>query len=286
MPRRSKGARLYRDPVRDVWVIRDGTTFVRTGTADRDQAEKALASYIGRKHEPQPSSDPLIDDVLAVYGRERAPHLFSGGRDVAYSIPALLNHWSGKRTSAITARACRAYKNDGGRRELSVLQAAIKFWHKEYGPLTSVPVVTLPPRGPARERWLTKSEAARFLWEARRTEHLKRFILIGLHTGSRAGVIFALRWDWIDFERGVMRRRSAEDVEKATKRRPPVRVSRRLLSFLRRWKEVDGAAPDGYVVHVRGDASHVSESRGNACARRRVCQGSLPMYSGTLAHPG
>jgi integrase len=190
--------------------------------------------------------------VLAVYGREHAPRTARGGRDVAYAIPCLLNHWSGKRVSAVTARACRTYKGGKGRRELETLQAAIRYWHREYGPLTSVPVVTLPDRGPARERWLTRDEAARFLWEARRTEHLKRFILIGLHTGSRAGVIFALRWDWIDFERGVMRRRDSKEVDGGTKRRPPVRVSRRMLSFLRRWKTADGTASDGYVVHVRG----------------------------------
>lgn len=193
----------------------------------------------------------MIDDVMTVYGREHAPHMAKGGRDVGYTIGSLLAHWSGKRISAITARECRAYKDGRGRRDLSILQAAVRYWHREYGPLDSVPTVVLPPRGPARDRWLTRSEAARLLWAARHIEHLKRFVLIGLHTGSRAGAIFALRWDWIDFERGVLRRRGAGEVDRDTKRRPQVRVSRRLLSFLRRWRDADGGQSD-YVVNYRG----------------------------------
>jgi integrase len=57
-----------------------------------------------------------------------------------------------------------------------------------------VPTVWKPPRSAPRDRWLTRSEAARFLWAARRTEHLKRFIMLGLYTGSRSGVIRNLEW--------------------------------------------------------------------------------------------
>ena len=72
--------------------------------------------------------------------------------------------------------------------------------------------VTLPPKGPPRDRWLTRDEAAKLVWacwryrekqtvhrgqkkgqeidtDKRPLRHLARFILIGLYTGTRAGAI-------------------------------------------------------------------------------------------------
>lgn len=259
MPRRKAGPRLYLDPRRKHWIIRDGTRFIRTGCGEgsRNDAEKALAAYIGRKHTPAPSGNPTIDEILAAYGNEHAPHT-SRPSDIGYTIGSLLNFWSGKRVTDINARGCRSYAaskiKGGARRDLEILRAAVRFWHKEYGPLASVPAVTLPPRGEPRERWLTRGEAARLLWQSRRTEHLKRFVLIGLYTGSRSGVIVKLQWDWIDFERGVMRRRDTGEADKSNKRRPPVRLGTRLLTFLRRWRAMDGGPGDALVVAWRGDA--------------------------------
>ena len=61
----------------------------------------------------------------------------------------------------------------------------------------------------------------RLLWSARRTQHLARFILLGLYTGSRSGVIFGLMWDQIDIGAGVMYRRAAGKAEDKRKRSPP-----------------------------------------------------------------
>ena len=72
--------------------------------------------------------------------------------------------------------------------------------------------VTLPPKGPPRDRWLTRNEAAKLIWacwryreqqtvhrgrhkgqpmatDKRPLRHLARFILIGLYTGTRASAI-------------------------------------------------------------------------------------------------
>lgn len=266
MPRRSAGPRLYLDPARQTWIIRDGKRFTRTGcgAGSRSDAEKQLATYLGDKHKPAPSGDPLVDEVLTAYGREHAPHTARGGRETGYLIGSLLAYWSGKRVSQVTARACRAYKSGGGRRDLETLRAAIRYWNREHGPLKTVPVVVLPPKGAPRDRWLTKSEAARLLWASRRHEHLKRFIILGLHTGSRAGVLFSLRWDWIDLGRGVMLRRAPGEADIETKRRPPVKIGRQLTGFLRRWRRADGGT--GNVVHVAGNAvAHVRRSWQSAC---------------------
>lgn len=269
MPRRSSGPRLYLDPERQSWAVRDGNRFLRTGcvAGNRADAEKWLHAYIGRKHAPTPHGNPLIAEVLTVYGTEHAPHT-ARPKDMGYYIGNLIPFWENKRASEITAKTCRDYAatKRGARRDLEVLRAAIRYWHKNYGPLLAVPVFTLPKKGQPRERWLTRSEVARLLWAARHTEHLKRFILIALHTGSRAGVMFALRWDWIDLDRGIMRRRGPGEADKANKRRPPVKLRRSLVAFLRRWKRLDGDA-SAFVVNFGGYAikSHIRRAWLSAC---------------------
>lgn len=252
MPRRAAGPRLYLDPTRLQWAIRDGTSFVRTGCGpgNRSDAEKQLASYIGQKHKPSPSGDPLIDDVLTAYGREWAPSTARNGSEVGYAIKQLLPHWSGKRVSEINSRTCRAYI--GARRYLETLRAAVNYWNREHGPLTVVPVFVMPPKGEPRNRWLTKCEAARLLKASRRHEHMKRFVLLGLYTGSRASVILSVEWSWIDFERGVMLRRAPGEREDKRKRKPPVKLGKMILSFLRRWRATDEGNGQRTVIHFRG----------------------------------
>ncbi len=81
------------------------------------------------------------------------------------------------------------------------------------------------------DRWLTKSEAARLLRAARPYLHLRRAILLGLYTGSRPGVILALRWDQVDLSAGTLHRLPRGAVEGDKKRAPPVRLGRRLPAF-------------------------------------------------------
>jgi integrase len=278
MPRRKSPPRLWLDRARQQWVIRDGPRFVRTGCpeSDREGAEKQLADYLGHKHKPESGPDPLIADVLMVYAHEHLPHT-RAAQNGLYNVESLARGPLGPlRLSNLTAAACRGYAETkraaAARRDLETLRAAIRHWARERGPIT-VPNVVLPPKSEPRERWLTRSEAAKLLWAARRVEHLKRFILIGLYTGSRSGVILNLKWEWIDVERGIMRRRD-EGERESNKRRPPVRLGRKLLSFLRRWKHQDHGGRATCVVHYDGDpiqklrrswASAVSRS-GVACS--------------------
>jgi integrase len=257
MPRRRAAPRLYLDPGRQQWIIRDGAAFVRTGCveSDRDGAEKRLAAYLAGKHEPARSPSPLIADVLTVYGREHLPHIASA-KNSAYNLASLGTFWADSRVTDITARNCRAYAAErtaaAARRDLEVLRAAIRYWHKNYGPLPAVPVVTLPARAPARERWLTRNEAARLLRAARHTSHLARFILLGLYTGNRPGATLGLTWDRVDLAHGVMYRRATGKAEDARKRTPPVRLGKRILTHLRRWRGLDGIK-NGYLCHYNGD---------------------------------
>ena len=114
-----------------------------------------------------------------------------------------------------------------------------------------MPVVILPDAPEPRDKWLRRQEADRLLGAAQRTEHLKRFILLGLHTGSRTNAILSLTWDRIDLAAGVMMRRGYGESESKTKKTPPVRLGKRILDLLREWRAMDGAHGK-YVVQWNG----------------------------------
>jgi integrase len=104
----------------------------------------------------------------------------------------------------------RVVSEGGARRELEDLRAAINLAIAD-GLTRDTVRVTLPPKGEERDRWLTKSEAARLLlgaWRRREVQtvhsgprkgervvgrwvgrHLARFILVALRTGTRSGPI-------------------------------------------------------------------------------------------------
>src|SRR6185312_12382138 len=75
--------------------------------------------------------------------------------------------------------------------------------------------------------------------------HLRRFVLIGIYTGTRPGVIPKLLWvesptqAWADLEAGVIWRRGKLEKDHRTKRRPMVKIPPRLLAHMRRWKAAD-----------------------------------------------
>ena len=189
MPRRRLPPRLYFDEARGEWVIREGQSYVRTGCAreDIERAKARLHEYLGDQHQPEAGPNPLIADVLLAYTQGHVVHI-AGAKNTSYNISNLAPWWGAIRVDGITAARCRQYAGErsrgGARRDLEVLRAAVRWWAREKG-LSNTPTIVLPPKGQPRERWLTKSEAARLLWEARREPHLRGFILVGLYTGSR-----------------------------------------------------------------------------------------------------
>lgn len=286
MPRPAKPPRLYLSPQDRKWLIRDGSITKRTGCSEDDRAgaEKALAEYIGEKFQPVArESNPAritVQEALTGYGQDHAPNVADPQR-IGYAIDRLSDWWGDHTLAQVRGTTCRGYteaRTSAGvaastiRRELGVLSAAINHWHAEHGPLTSVPIVTMPLPPPPRERWLTRSEAARLLagalgwyeerwcdvetrqelscWRRSRFEinrHAARFILLGIYTGTRHKALLDCQWmpnttgGWIDLGTGVMYRK-AEGATQTKKRQPPVKLGRRILAHLKRWEKIDAAA--------------------------------------------
>lgn len=154
------------------------------------------------------------------------------------------------------------------RRELGVLQAALNHAHSE-GLLIHPIAVTLPEAGEVRDRWLTRSEAARLVWNAE--PHVRRFILLSLYTGRRATAILELSWARVDLDKGTIRFR-ADGEQETNKRRGSIRIPRQLWGHLQRWKCYRGAN----VVTYRGKSVESVKTGIRRAAERAGLEGVTP----------
>lgn len=279
MPRAAKGARLIwrKESVRKdgsirspagYW-IRDGKNLFSTGCSqgETDLAQQKLSEHITKKlktlePERKRGNHPdhvIVADVVSAYLDDKVPSQASP-KAAKSRLNNILDFFGGKYVSDINGKICRAYAEQrttraAARRELEDLRSALKHYKKE-GWVTYAPDIVLPAKSESRVRYLSRSEAARLLWAAwrmrqtwkgqpsdRRTgQHIARFILVGLYTGTRSAAICgaALRptvgRGYVDLNRGVFHRKS-EGVRETKKRQPPVKLPDRLLAHIRRWSK-------------------------------------------------
>jgi integrase len=268
MPRPNSGPRLKWIPKRQIWYVvwyEAGRERLKsTGTADRGQAEEALAAVIGERQRrargagPRDPREVSVAEVLDLYGSEHAPTAADPAR-IGYAIDALLTFWDGKMVAQISKTTCRAYVKHRDRaagtvrRELGTLTAALNFSvHEKL--LERAPHVELPEKPEGKDRWLTREEAAKLLNAARTGRndvrlYLPLFILLGLYTGARKQAILTLRWPQVDLERGRIDFRRGS--RRTNKGRAHIPIPARLMTFLklahpRRVSDV------GFVLHDKG----------------------------------
>lgn len=277
MPRPPEGPKLRPNPKKGgtfyiYWTEPDtGRSRERsTGTRDSAEAHRAFADWLSagggagtgavKWDGPRRAAQASIADVLALYAQEHAAPQLAAADRVGYAIKALVAWWGDRACDAIKPETCRAYVRaraaagvgDGtAARELTVLRAALGYAHKN-GKLVDRPFVELPPKQPGRDRWLTRSEAARLLWESRRDPHarghLPLFILLALTTGARPSALFDLQWPQIDFSRDRIDF-NPPGRKRTTKQRPIISIPRRLRWFLLR---AHARASSPYVLSYRG----------------------------------
>jgi integrase len=225
----------------------------------------------------------LVAEVVALYSQDKATTSGLDAPTFDRFVANLLAWWGARTLADVRRSTCQAYaahrqsqpdarykdpamaprvSSETARRELEMLSAAIGYWHGEDA-LTTRPVVWLPDKPESPRDALTRSQAAALLKAAmgwRKTQdgwerlggsaianraHLRRFILIGLYTGTRHSAMRALLWEealtqaWVDLDKGMIYRRGRGERE-TTKRRPVVKLPRRLLAHMHRWRRLDG----------------------------------------------
>lgn len=301
MPRRNTGPRLKWLEKRKSWYIvwyEAGRERSRaTGSTEQRAAEDALAEFIQERRiaeRPSRPSEPdqvLIADVLELYTTLHAPNAKDPAR-ISYAVDALLPFWGDKHVADITKQACGVYRNRRRRapgtirRELGTLRAALNFAVEEKR-LTVAPTVALPDKPEGKDRWLTRSEAAKLLSVARTGRadtrlYLPLFIVIGLYTGARKAAILSLRWPQVDLQAGRIDFRTPGEV-KTNKRKARIPIPRPLLTMLRLARQ--RGSDLGYVVHDKGRRIiDIGDSRNGSFGRACTKAGLAGVSPHTLRH--
>jgi integrase len=282
MPRRNQGPRLRwldkRECFYIVWTERGRSRERSTGTADRAEAQIALAEFLQKRDRRSGPRDPaaiLVTDVLNEYAQQRGPKIASPER-IGYAVLALTDFFEGNSVADVTPQTCGRYVAKRGRspgtarRELGVLRAAINYAHKS-GRITRPVAVELPERPEARDRWLTRTEAARLI-RATRTPHarlyLPLFVLIGIYTGRRKEAILSLRWPQVNLEARTINFEMSGR-KRTNKRRGIVPISPRLLPHLRRARR--RGTDLGFVLHIDGERiGDIKKGFAAACERSDI----------------
>jgi integrase len=275
MPRPRKAPyvtlKRYGDGRAPTWVIRDGQLTRGTGCHEPDSvgAEKALATYITKKHDPKKALN--AEDVNAIRIVDvcslEIKHISKRKIDQKYKnqlISAIqrIGNWFAKyAVGDLNADLQERYAEErilqpSAYRDLKLLQAAInRCVKKTKGGIQPKFSATLPEAPKSRVRYLTRNEAAAMLWAAWRERkktklpgskgrhtlrHIARYILIGIYTGSRNGdicnasLIPSIDRGYVDLERGIFKRK-ADNKEETSKRQPTIPLPPRLLAHMRRW---------------------------------------------------
>jgi integrase len=276
-----------------MWIIRwteAGRKFEKSTGCDASNIRGARTFYENWLHERRRAArtgpgDPdqvRVADILEDYAREHGGEVDSGAT-LANSIEPLLAFFRDDTIATLTSERVKEYWTwrrahsvrglnrerteveivDRGAgdstiiRELGgTLRPAIKHAINQRRLIPGTYYVPVPQAPPGRDYWITRSEAAKLLWETRRDRrarlHLPLYAMLALYTGARRGAILELTWKQVDLVRGRIdfnppRRKQTK------KRRPVIPVPRSLLAALRR-------------CHRRATCDHVIAYQGKPVA--------------------
>ncbi len=328
MPRKAQRPRLWlRSEHRDrdgslrpaTWLILDRGKHIATRctASQTTEAEKCLAAYLAAKHQPKRQRNDVeeidVADVISIYVDDKRLLDHDAASQIFARLERLNNFWGSKKLSEINGETCREYarhigSEGGARRDLEDLRAAVNHHAKE-GYHRGIVRVVLPPKGKARDRWLTRDEVARLLYVCWRTReyqtvhrgpnkgtlvetdrrplrHLARFILMALYTGTRANAVTTASIkrgegrSFVDLNNDIFYR-LAEGRQATKKRQPPVPIPPRLLAHLRRWR--DKRIVRDFVVEWNGEPIRSSvKTAFNSAATQAGLDGRVTAH--TLRH--
>lgn len=199
-------------------------------TTDLSEARRRLADFI---------AEPAGETVEALVNAYLADKDKTAIRpeNLRFAWKQAQPHFGHLRPDQITRKVCREYVRHRSRlgrqpatirKEIETVRAALRFHKKDAGA-----IFELPRQPPPNDRHLTRDEARRLVKAARKTPHVRAFIVLSLTTAARQSALLELTWDRVDFKRRLIRLALGDAEDEQRKARAHVPMNRRAYGYLR-----------------------------------------------------
>lgn len=221
------------------------------GTDNKVAAQKAI-DKLNADAERAPGQ--TVQTLWDAYREEKK------GRRIAESMittwKALRGTFAEREAESIGDETCQGYIQERRARgradgtiwtELNHLRIVVG-WAVKRNRISRAPYVSMPSKPAPMDRWLTREEVGR-LKLAASGPHIRLFIILAIATGGRKEALLSLKWDQIDFVRGIIH---LDDQSAAHKRkgRASVPMNKTILAALH---EARKAAQSDYVIEWAGE---------------------------------
>lgn len=217
------------------------------------EAERQLTEFVKSRERMLAREAKTVAELFQAYMRDRQ----IDGKSIEkqrHSWKALAPVFGHLSPSDIDKKSCRSFgesRQEAGRSigtawtELSVLRAAIN-WALKGKLISTAPFIFLPQPPKPKDRHLSRAEA-QLLLRACASPHIRLFVLLALCTAGRASALLDLEWVRVDFVRGLIDLRTAE--QNRIKRRAIVPMNDTLRGAL---EEAHRAAQTRWVIEWAG----------------------------------
>ena len=235
----------------------------------KSEAERQLNDFVKARERVHAREAKTVAELFQAYLRDREIDGKSTEKQV-HSWKALKPVFGHLSPSDIDKPVCRLYssgREEAGRSlgtawtELSCLRAAIN-WARKTGLISLAPFIWLPTPPKPKDRHLSKTEA-QLLLRAAASPHMRLFVLLALCTAGRASALLDLEWARVDFVRGLIDLRTAE--QNRIKRRAIVPMNDTLRAAL---EEAHAGAQTRWVIEWNGQrVRSIKKAFGRAVAK-------------------
>lgn len=140
----------------------------------------------------------VIKEIFDLYQKDKQ------NKKNDYMWRVLSPYWADLRPDQVTRKTCREYRvmrnksNGTILRELSTLRAALR-WFDANTPAQ----FEMPQAAPPRHDYLKRDEVLKLL-QGCAAPHIKLYIILSIATAARKTALLELKWNQIDFERGLI----------------------------------------------------------------------------------
>lgn len=229
----------------------DGKRHRNTLNTDSKVAAQAAIDKLNAEAERAPGQ--TVQTLWDAYRQEKK------GRRIAESMittwKALKPTFGEREAESIGDETCQGYiaeRRAKGRAdgtiwtELNHLRIVVS-WAAKRSRIAKAPYVSMPPKPAPMDRWLSREDVGR-LKNAASGPHIRLFIVLAIATGGRKEALLTLKWEQIDFVRGIIHL----DDQKAPHRRKgraSVPMNKTILAALH---EARKDAQSDYVIEWAG----------------------------------